>query len=98
MKRDLRLWQNSDYRRRGDAIIAAANRNPNAKCWRCGRTLAQHPPHRDGAPAKWTRGHVIDGDPRSPLAAEASTCNYSAGGRSGRAAQLGRRDRRSPNA
>lgn len=60
-------------------VRAAANANPGTTCWRCGRTLAEHPPHRNGAPAHWTAGHIIDGDPTSPLAPEVSTCNYTAG-------------------
>ena len=67
------------YHVRARNIRAAANANPNTRCWRCGRTLAQHPPHHNGNPAKWTAGHLRDGDPTSPLAPEASTCNYSAG-------------------
>jgi len=67
------------YFRRAMKLRAAANANPNTTCWRCGRTLAEHPPHKTGKPAIWTAGHVRDGDPTSPLMPEASTCNYTAG-------------------
>lgn len=42
-------------------VRAAAQANPLTICWRCQRTLALHPAHRDGTPARWTAGHVIDG-------------------------------------
>ena len=57
--------------------------DPTTECWRCGRTLDQHPAHRNGAPPRWTAGHLLDGVPGSPLAPEASTCNYSAGAKLG---------------
>lgn len=57
----------------------AANADPTTQCWRCGKTLADHTSHRNGRPAYWTAGHIRDGDPTSPLAPEASTCNYRAG-------------------
>lgn len=61
------------------AIRDAANANPTTRCWRCGRTLDQHPTHRNGKPAQWTAGHINDGQVDGPLAPEVSTCNYSAG-------------------
>ena len=67
------------YKARADRLKADAYANPNTACWRCGRTLAQHEAHKNGKPPRWTAGHVRDGDPTSPLAAEASTCNYRAG-------------------
>jgi hypothetical protein len=60
-------------------VREAAAASPYTTCWRCGRTLAQHPPHKTGKPARWTAGHLRDGDPSSPLLPEASTCNKSAG-------------------
>lgn len=71
------------YQVRARAVRDAANRNPATQCWRCGLTLAEHAPHADGKPVTWTAGHVIDTDPTSPLAPEASTCNYSAGATTG---------------
>jgi hypothetical protein len=68
-----------NYKQRARRLVAAANRNPATICWRCGRTLNQHPPHRNGKPARWTAGHTRDEDPTAPLAPEASTCNYTAG-------------------
>lgn len=84
--------QARSYRRRAEAIRAAANADPNVKCWRCGRTLDEHPPHADGASAVWTAGHTIDGDNASPLMPEASTCNYSAGATAGNRARAVDRD------
>lgn len=69
------------YARQARLVRDAANRNPNTTCWRCGRTLDQHPPHKTGKPATWTAGHINDGQAGGPLAPEASTCNYSAGTR-----------------
>ena len=57
----------------------AANANPDTRCWRCGLTLAEHRPHRNGKPATWTAGHVIDGQVGGVLLPEASTCNAKAG-------------------
>lgn len=58
-----------------------ANANPDTRCWRCRLTLAeirkQHPK------ARWTAGHILDGVPDSPIAAECSPCNYGAGARLG---------------
>lgn len=68
---------------RARRLTRAANANPNTICWRCGRTLPQHPPHRNGRPAYWTAGHLHDGRIGGPLAPEASTCNYSAGATAG---------------
>ncbi len=74
-----------DYQVRAQAVRDAANSDPNTKCWRCGKTLAEHEPHKGGKPARWTAGHIIDSDPTSPLAPEASTCNYIAGALTGNA-------------
>jgi hypothetical protein len=78
------------YSRRAAAVRAYANANPDTRCWRCGRTLQQHPPHRNGRPPTWHAGHVIDGQIGGLLKPEASTCNKSAG------ASYGNRTRRRP--
>ncbi len=67
------------YTTAATAVVARANANPATPCQRCGRTLAEHPPHKTGKPANWHAGHVRDGDPTSPLEPEASTCNIVAG-------------------
>lgn len=54
-------------------IRAAANANPNTRCWRCGH------PARPGDP--WEAGHLRDGDPASPLLPEHRSCNRAAGAR-----------------
>lgn len=60
-------------------LVQAATANPHTRCGRCGRTLAEHPPHRNGKPATWHAGHVNDGEINGTLRAEASTCNIAAG-------------------
>ena len=62
------------YQLRARAVRAAAYANPLTQCWRCGKTLSEH-----GPGARWDAGHVRDGDPTSPLAPEAASCNRSAG-------------------
>jgi hypothetical protein len=74
----------------------AANANPATRCWRCGRTLAQHPNHRNGKPPKWTAGHVVDGEVAGRLLPEASTCNYQAGARLGNRRMRKARSKRTP--
>jgi hypothetical protein len=66
-------------------VVDAAKANPHTLCWRCGRTLEQHPPHKSGRPAFWTAGHTVDTSSTCPLLPEASVCNFSAGGRMQRA-------------
>lgn len=68
---------------RSTALRAAAYANPHTRCWRCGLTLTEHPPHRNGKPARWTAGHIVDGQIGGELRPEASTCNYSAGATAG---------------
>lgn len=58
----------------------AAYANPATRCWRCGRTLAEHR-------RKWTAGHVEDGRVGGLLLAECEPCNK------GRGASLGNRRR-----
>lgn len=74
MKKRNRAHYRGDYARRAKAIRDAANADPGTLCRRCGKTKAQHRPG-----TFWTAGHVRDGDPTSPLAAEMSNCNFAAG-------------------
>ena len=81
------------FHTRSATVRQLAYAHPGAVCWRCGLTLAQHPPHHDGRRPTWTGGHTIDGwidappwynvtrrPPPGPwIAPEASTCNYAAG-------------------
>lgn len=76
-------WHAGSYHVTSRRIREQAAADPLTQCWRCGRTLDQHPPHKTGKPARWTAGHVVDSDPTSPLLPEASTCNKSAGARYG---------------
>lgn len=64
-------------------VVAAANANPDTRCWRDGLTLAEHPPHKSGRPAYWQAGHIVDGQVGGPLAPEASVCNLSEGAKYG---------------
>jgi hypothetical protein len=87
------LHKDRRYVKAAKIIRDYANADTHAVCWRCGRTLRDHP-----AGAKWQAGHTIDGSTtwhiwphvtRTPdptltgpggwLAPEASTCNASAG-------------------
>lgn len=68
------------YHVRSRHLVKMAYADPDTKCWRCGKTLPEHEPHKTGAPPKWTAGHLVDGQVGGPLLPEASTCNYSAGG------------------
>src|SRR5262245_19553682 len=81
------------YVKASTLIRSLANGTPTAVCWRCGRTLAEHPPHKNGRAASWHTGHTVDGStswqvwahvsrvptPGDWLAPEASTCNTSDG-------------------
>ena len=60
-------------------VREAAYADPTTRCWRCRLTLPECKPHRNGKPARWTAGHLIDSDPTSPLLPECSPCNKSAG-------------------
>lgn len=73
-------------------VRAQANADPLTRCWRCGRLLPEHQPHRNGKPARWTAGHLRDSDPTSPLLPEASTCNLKAGATYGNRLRGARRD------
>jgi hypothetical protein len=73
------LHHRGDYHVRSRRLTAAARADTSTRCWRCGLTLDQHRPHRNGKPARWTAGHVNDGQVGGLLLPEASTCNYSAG-------------------
>jgi hypothetical protein len=83
------------YQRRRRLLIAQANSNLTSKCWQCKQPLATCGPnrtgkHKNGSPAKWTAGHVIDGDRTSPLALECSPCNYTRGAADGNRRRGGR--------
>jgi hypothetical protein len=69
-------------------IRTQAYANPLTRCWRCGLTLPQI--HQAKPRAKWTAGHLVDGQTGGPLAPECSPCNYAAG------ARLRNQRRRSP--
>lgn len=57
---------------------AASAADPSTRCWRCGRTLSEHPNHDTGAPPRWTTGHINPGEVNGPVAPEVSTCNLAA--------------------
>lgn len=65
-----------DYARRAKAVRDVANADPTTRCWRCGRTQAEH-----GQP--WQAGHLNDGQVGGPLRAECRACNASAGATAG---------------
>lgn len=70
-----RRHYSGDYSRRSQHVRDQANADPNTRCWRCGHTA------RPGDP--WQAGHIVDGDPTSPLAAEHRSCNARAGAHRG---------------
>lgn len=80
-----------DYHVRSRRVREAAYADPLTRCWRCKLMLHECKPHRNGKPATWTAGHLIDGDPRSPLLPECSPCNKSAGASHGNALRGARR-------
>lgn len=82
------LHRRGTYHVQSRRIREAARANPDTRCWRCGLTIAEHDPHLNGRAAFWTAGHLVDGQPGGPLAAEASTCNYRAGNAIARARRL----------
>jgi hypothetical protein len=49
------------YVKLGAIVRAYAKADANAVCWRCGRTLPEHPPHKNGSPPHWQAGHTVDG-------------------------------------
>lgn len=69
------------YRRIAKVITDAAKADPRTTCRRCGLTLAQHRPHKNGRAPFWTCGHVVEGDGRYGFGPEVSTCNFAAGAR-----------------
>jgi hypothetical protein len=71
------------YHARSRALVAAAYANPDTRCWRCGLRLHECKPHRNGRPAKWTAGHLNDGEVNGPLAPECSPCAVTSGARLG---------------
>ena len=71
------------FRKAGAAIRARANANPNTRCWRCERTMADI--RKDHPNATWDAGHIIDGTLAGGLAAECSRCNRSHGAAMGNA-------------
>ena len=82
------------YQAKAKQVRDRANANPATQCWRCGLTLDQHAPHRDGKPAQWQAGHTRDGDTLAPLAPEASTCNQRAAAAMTNGKTVGRTTRR----
>lgn len=71
-----RAHYRGSYARRAAAVRRAAERDPTTRCWRCGRTKAEH-----GRP--WHAGHLHDGQVDGPLRPECEQCNTSAGAAAG---------------
>jgi hypothetical protein len=84
-----------NYRRLAPLVVRYANTNPRVTCHRCGMTIDKCKPHRNGKLARWTAGHLHDGQlditlTLADLAPECSSCNYSSG------ASFGNRQRVEP--
>ena len=73
------------YSTRSAKVRDDAYADINTRCWRCGRTLAEEQARLPLRKITWHAGHVIDGDYLSPLLAEHSSCNTSAGAKAGNA-------------
>lgn len=73
------------YRVEARAVRLAAALDPTTRCMSCDMTLAQI--RKTKPQAKWTAGHVVDGQVGGELRAECSPCNY------GRGASYGNRRR-----
>lgn len=82
-------WHTGPFRASAAAVRQYAVTHPATRCWRCGLTIGEVRKHNPDA--HWTAGHLVDGQVGGPLAPECSVCNYSAGGRLGRARQLKQR-------
>ncbi len=80
------------YQADSKAVRDQANADPNTRCWRCGRTIAEV---RETNPkAQWDAGHVIDGQIGGPLKAECSPCNRGRGAAMGNRKRAGKPTRR----
>lgn len=87
------------YHRMSMRVRHAAYANPATRCRRCGNTYAEAARLWGPKGAAWQAGHVIDGHPRSALAAEHARCNQAAGGRLSEARRRWRKGQlESPNA
>jgi hypothetical protein len=64
------------YQTRAAKVRSMAYADPTTRCWRCGRTRAEHG-------RAWHAGHLVDGQVDGPLAAECEQCNTSEGARLG---------------
>lgn len=72
------------YPAESQRLRQAAWADPSTLCWRCKQPLATCGPnrngrHRNGKPARWTAGHVTDGQVGGPLLPECSPCMASSG-------------------
>ena len=85
------------YYQLSKAVRQAAYANPLTLCWRCQKTYAQGLELYGREGAAWQAGHLVDGQPRSPLVAEHAHCNQSASHRA-RASWKQKQQRKSPNA
>lgn len=74
------LHHRGSHPRRAKRVRDAAYADPLTRCWRCGLTLVEEQARHLGR-VTWQAGHLRDGDPFAPLAAEHSTCNQAAGAR-----------------
>lgn len=76
-------WHTGTHPKVSAAIRAAAWANPDTRCWRCNRTLAEMPLHRTGRRPWWTGGHINDGQVDGAELPECSHCATSTGARRG---------------
>lgn len=66
-------WHSGTYPRHAKLVRTIATANPDTRCRRCRRLLADIR-HKNGTPARWTGGHVNRGEVNGALAPECSVC------------------------
>lgn len=67
------------YQVQAKRVTDMAKADPTTRCWRCGLTLTEV--RRAKPRARWTAGHLVDGQAGGRLAPECSPCNFGAGAR-----------------
>ena len=70
------------YHRDAMRVRAQAWANPDTRCWKCERQIHEIT-HRNGRPARWTAGHVVDGQAGGMMLPECSVCACSTGAQRG---------------
>lgn len=83
MRHTKALHHRGSYHVRSRRVVAQAWLNPDTRCWRCGLTHDEYAAVHGARAARWTAGHLIDGQIDGDLAPEHTRCNSSAGATAG---------------